>query len=114
MSAENPPRLSKYLLAALVVAVVAGLVTVGVTPLGAPRQQPVGAPAAAFSAARALGELRRVAATPHPIGSQAEDEVRATIVASQLPWRNGTTSSATQASPMPSSTASYTGRRELS
>ncbi len=71
----------KYLLAALVVAVVAGLVTVGVTPLGAPRPQPAGAPATAFSAARALVELRGVAAAPHPIGSQAESEVRATIVA---------------------------------
>ena len=81
MSAEKHGGARRYLLAALVVAVVAGLVTVGVTPLGAPRPQPAGAPAATFSAARALGELRRVAATPHPIGSQAEGEVRATILA---------------------------------
>ncbi len=69
------------MLAALVVAVVMGLVTVGVTPLGAPRPQPAGAPSTTFSATRALGELRRVAATPHPIGAQAEGQVRATIVA---------------------------------
>jgi len=74
-------RARKYLLAGLVVAVVAGLVTVGVTPLGAPRPQPAGAPATTFSAGRAFAELRRVAAAPHPIGSQAEGRVRATIVA---------------------------------
>ena len=81
MSADKHAGARRYLLAALVVAVVAALVAVGVTPLGAPRPQPAGAPATTFSAARALGELRRVAATPHPIGSQAEGEVRATILA---------------------------------
>ncbi|HZL64640.1 MAG TPA: M20/M25/M40 family metallo-hydrolase, partial [Thermoleophilia bacterium] len=81
MSAEKHGGARTYLLAALVVAVVAGLVILGVTPLGAPRPQTAGAPATTFSATRALGELRLVAATPHPIGSQAESQVRATIVA---------------------------------
>jgi len=81
MTAEKPVVVRKYLLAALVVGAVAGLVAVGVTPFGVPRPQPAGAPTATFSAARALDQLRRIAATPHPIGSQAETRVRATIVA---------------------------------
>ena len=81
MGAEKQAAVWKYVLATLVVAVVAGLVAVGVAPLGAPRPQPAGAAATTFSAARAFGQLRWIAATPHPIGSQAESEVRATIIA---------------------------------
>jgi len=71
----------KYFLAGLVASLVAALVAVGVLPLGAPGPRPADAPAAEFSATRALAELRVVAAEPHPIGSAAAARVREHLVA---------------------------------
>jgi hypothetical protein len=69
-----------YLLAGLVVGLVAAIVVVGITPLGAPRAAPVRSVAAEFSAGRAMLVLRQIAATPRPIGSRQAAVVRRTIV----------------------------------
>ncbi len=69
----------KYLLAVLVVGSVAGVVAVAVTPFGAPRPQPASAPAADFSAERALEVLEEIAAEPRPLGSAHAAEVRDSI-----------------------------------
>ena len=69
----------KYLLAALVVGFVAGVVAIAVTPFGAPRPRPASAPAAEFSAGRALEVLEEIAAEPRPLGSAHAAEVRDSI-----------------------------------
>jgi hypothetical protein len=72
----------KYsLLTALVVAVVAALVVVGVTPLGVPPPASERSAAAGFSAGRAMSLLREIAAAPRPIGSAAAARARDTIAA---------------------------------
>ena len=73
-------RAKKYLLAGLVVGLVAVLVVIGITPLGAPRPAPVKSAATEFSAGRAMTVLRQIAATPRPIGSRPAASVRRTIV----------------------------------
>ena len=73
-------RAKKYLLAGLVVGLVAVLVVIGITPLGAPRPAPVKSAATEFSAGRAMTVLRQIAATPRPIGSRQAASVRRTIV----------------------------------
>ena len=73
-------RSKKYLLAALVVGVVAALVVIGITPLGAPRPAPAQSAATGFSAGRAMVVLRQIAAAPRPIGSRQAAAVRRTIV----------------------------------
>jgi hypothetical protein len=70
----------KYLLAVVVIALVLLLVVAGITPLGAPRPLPAGAPAALFSAGRAMDLLRRVAASPRPVGSPQSRRVRALVL----------------------------------
>jgi len=71
----------KHLLAGLVVAVVAALVVVGVTPLGVSPPAPERSAAEGFSAGRALLLLREVAAAPRPMGSDGAARARDTIVA---------------------------------
>jgi hypothetical protein len=71
----------KYLLAGLVVGLVALMVVVGITLLGAPRPAPGGSASTSFSAGRAMVILRQVAAEPRPIGSRQAARVRASIVA---------------------------------
>ena len=71
----------KYLLAGLVVAVVAALVVVGVTPFGVSPPAPERSAAEGFSAGRALLLLREIAAAPRPIGSDGAARARGTIVA---------------------------------
>ncbi|MCX6364724.1 MAG: M20/M25/M40 family metallo-hydrolase [Actinobacteria bacterium] len=71
----------KYLLAALVVAVVAALVVVGVTPLGVSPPAPERSAAEGFSAGRAMRLLREIAAAPRPIGSVGAARARDAIVA---------------------------------
>jgi hypothetical protein len=71
----------KHLLAGLVVAVVAALVVVGVTPLGVSPPAPERSAAESFSAGRALLLLREVAAAPRPMGSDGAARARDTIVA---------------------------------
>jgi len=73
-------RAKKYLLAGLVVVLVAALVMIGITPFGAPRPAPVGSALTGFSAGRAMVVLRQIAAAPRPIGSRRAAEVRRTIV----------------------------------
>jgi hypothetical protein len=69
------------LLAALVVAVVAALVVVGVTPLGVSPPAPERSAADGFSAGRALLLLREIAAAPRPIGSDGAARARDAIAA---------------------------------
>ena len=69
------------LLAALVVAVVAALVVVGVTPLGVPPPAPERSAADGFSAGRAMVLLREIAAAPRPMGSAGAARARDAIVA---------------------------------
>jgi len=71
----------KHLLAGLVVAVVAALVVVGVTPLGVSPPAPERSAAESFSAGRALLLLREVAAAPRPMGSDGAARARDIIVA---------------------------------
>ena len=66
----------RYLFAALIVALVALMVVVAITPWDAPRPESPGAPAARFSSARAMDVLRVVAAEPRPIGSPRSGVVR--------------------------------------
>jgi len=68
-------------LSGLVVALVAALVVVGISPLGAPAPAPADSPATQFSSGRAMAILDRIAASPRPIGSAAEGATRAAIVA---------------------------------
>jgi hypothetical protein len=70
-----------FLLAALVVAVVAVLVVVGVTPLGVPAPAPARSSAGVFSATRAMLLLRQIAGVPRPIGSRGAARTRHVIVA---------------------------------
>ncbi|MCX6371552.1 MAG: M20/M25/M40 family metallo-hydrolase, partial [Actinobacteria bacterium] len=69
------------LLAALVVAVVAALVVVGVTPLGVSPPAPERSAAGGFSAGRAMVLLRAIAAAPRPMGSEGAAQARDAIVA---------------------------------
>jgi hypothetical protein len=69
------------LLAALVVAVVAALVVVGVTPLGVSPPASERSAAEGFSAGRAMGLLRAIAAAPRPLGSGAAARARDAVVA---------------------------------
>lgn len=71
----------KHLLAVLVVAVVAALVVVGVTPLGVSPPAPERSAADGFSAGRALLLLREIAAAPRPIGSEGAARARDVIAA---------------------------------
>ncbi len=73
--------LKRYLLAGLVVAVVAALVVVAVTPLGVSPPAAERSAAEGFSAGRALLLLREIAASPRPIGSGGAVRTRDTIVA---------------------------------
>jgi hypothetical protein len=72
--------LKDSLLAALVVAVVAVLVVVGVTPLGVPPPAPERSAAEGFSAGRAMKLLHEIAASPRPIGSDGAALARDAIV----------------------------------
>ena len=45
-----------------------------------PEPAPLGAPAAAFSAERAMADVTAMASVPHPLGSPAHDETRDTLV----------------------------------
>ena len=71
----------KHLLAVLVVAVVAALVVVGVTPLGVSPPAPERSAADGFSAGRAMQHLREIAAAPRPIGSGGAARARDVIAA---------------------------------
>src|SRR5665647_901609 len=73
--------------AALVVAVVAALVVVGVTPLGVSPPAPERSAADGFSAGRALLLLREIVAAPRPIGSDGAARARDAIAA-RLPGRD--------------------------
>lgn len=66
-----------FLLAAMLAAIVLGLAPLFVSPAVVPAT----APAADFSAARALQDLAVIAATPHPIGSPANKAVRDYLIA---------------------------------
>jgi hypothetical protein len=60
---------------ALLLALLAGALVAG-SELRPPRPAPADSPADRFSAERAFGDVRLVAATPHPIGSAANQAVR--------------------------------------
>ncbi|MEV6110141.1 M28 family peptidase, partial [Streptomyces sp. NPDC051940] len=61
------------LCALLVLLAVGTALMISMRPVGAAGS---GAPAEKFSAARAMTQLERISARPHPIGSEAHDEVR--------------------------------------
>jgi len=65
-------------LAALVVLV--GAAWLGLASAGLPRVAPASAPAAEFSAERALTDLKAIAIAPHPVGTTAHDRVRDYLV----------------------------------
>jgi Peptidase family M28 len=69
----------RHLFAAAIVALVALVVVVAVTPWDAPRPAPASAPADRFSSARAMEALRVIAASPRPLGSPREAAVRGFI-----------------------------------
>ena len=46
-----------------------------------PRPRPLDAPAAAFSAARAMTDIEQIARAPHPVGSPEHARVRAYLIA---------------------------------
>jgi hypothetical protein len=73
-------RAKKYLLAGLVMGLVAAIVVIGITPLGAPRPAAVDSATTEFSSGRAMDILRRIAAVPRPIGSRQAAAVRRTLV----------------------------------
>ena len=62
--------------AALTVIFLAGVSRWSIAQVEPPRVVPASAPAAEFSAARAVTHLRAFARTPHPVGTKAHDEVR--------------------------------------
>jgi hypothetical protein len=74
-------KAGKYLVATLVVVVVAGVVAIAVKPVGAPQPRPASAPAGEFSSERAMDVLRGIAAEPRPIGSARARLVRDSIYA---------------------------------
>lgn len=65
------------LVATALLAVLAALAVLLVQP---PDPAPADAPATAFSATRAAGHDTRIASTPHPVGSAADDAVRGYLV----------------------------------
>jgi hypothetical protein len=69
----------RYLIAALVVAVVVLAAVVAVTPWDAPRPVTAAAPADRFSSGRAMEVLREIAGAPRAIGSPESVEVRRLI-----------------------------------
>ena len=68
-------------MAGLAVAVLALAAVLGARPLGIPEPRPADAPAAEFSAGRAMALLERLAARPRPIGSPEAVAQRRAIVA---------------------------------
>ncbi|MEV6347703.1 M28 family peptidase [Actinoplanes sp. NPDC051851] len=68
------------LTAAAVLAVLALLGFAAINAIRPPSAVPTSAPASAFSASRAFSHVRVIAARPHPVGSPANDEVRAYLV----------------------------------
>ncbi len=54
---------------------------IGFAPPARPDPQPAGAPAAVFSAERAMATVRAIAQRPHPVGSAEHDRVRDYILA---------------------------------
>ena len=60
---------------ALFLALLAGML-IASSELRLPAPAPADAPATAFSAGRAMADVRLVASTPHPIGSAANHAVR--------------------------------------
>ena len=80
MDSPSSPGLRRILSSALVLAAV---LAVSIVTLQPPSPKSARAPAADFSAVRAIDTLHRVYGkdVPHPVGSAADDEVRAHIIA---------------------------------
>src|SRR5262245_61649567 len=79
-SGADAPRTGRLRprLATVVFLIVAGGVSMATQQ--PPRALPAGAPAESFSAARALRHVEAIAREPHPLGSAAEEPVRAYIM----------------------------------
>jgi len=73
-----PPRWLRLLALPLTLVAFGGLALLAIQP---PSPLPVDAPAAEFSAARALEHMSWIAAEPHPLGSPAHARVRERLVA---------------------------------
>ncbi len=73
--------MKRYVIAGLALVALTLTAIAAVRPLGLAEPRAADAPATAFSAARALALLERVAAEPHPVGSPAARRVRHDIVA---------------------------------
>lgn len=71
----------RYVIAALAVVVLTAAAVAGARSFGMPAPLPAGAPAAEFSAGRAMGLLEQIAAEPRPIGSSAAVAACEAIVA---------------------------------
>jgi hypothetical protein len=71
----------RYAIAAFTVLALTLAAFAGTRPLGMPEPRPAGAPAAEFSAGRAMADLERFAQVPRPIGSPAGAVQRRALVA---------------------------------
>lgn len=71
----SPPTLRRWAPAVLALAL-CGLIAAGLRHAAVPPAVPDSAPATAFSSARALGHLQRIASESHPTGSPANAAVR--------------------------------------
>jgi hypothetical protein len=63
-----------------VLLVVAAAAMAGLASMSPPAARPASAPAGLFSAERAMGPLSVIASRPHPVGTPAASDVRATLV----------------------------------
>ena len=79
MDSPGSPRVRRITFSALIVAAILAISVIGLQP---PAPKPATAPAAEFSAQRALDTLHRVLKddTPHPVGSPANEAVRGRII----------------------------------
>jgi len=85
VEAVNKTVQSAFLAAIVALLVLPAAAFLAVRALAPPRVVPAEAPASEFSAERALGLLKLIAAEPHPMGTPAHDRVRDTIL--QM-WRD--------------------------
>jgi hypothetical protein len=79
LDSPRSPGVRRVLLSA---AILAAILALSIAALRPPTPKPLNAPAAEFSAARAIATLHRILGNdaPHPIGSPADDDVRNRIV----------------------------------
>jgi hypothetical protein len=72
--------------AAILLIALAGAALLSLYAVKAPDPVPVDAPAHLFSAGRAMSDVRKIAQSPHAMGTVAHARVRAYLVARQQAW----------------------------